>query len=243
MKNQSTTWNIKSQKDIGLYGFEDDHAVKKEFIPTKVDDESQSISSLEQCLINIKAWMDSSRLRMNNGKTEFILFGSRSQLTKCTTEVVDVNGTEILRSECICHLGVLFDQYMSLKSHITKKCTIAVLSFQKIKLIRRYLTKDATTTLILGLVISHLDYCNSILYGLPDCNINKCQRIQNMSVHLVLKCNKSDSATQCLKDLQSLPIRERIIEQKIDKLPVMIGKLVMEDKGQNRPFKPPVYQS
>ena len=33
------------------------------------------------------------------------------------------------------------------------------------------------------------------------------------------------------------------IEQKIDKLTVMIGKLVMEDEGQNRPFKPRVYQS
>ena len=28
------------------------------------------------------------------------------------------------------------------------------------------------------------------------------------------------------------------IEQKIDKLMVMIGKLVMEDKGQNRQFNP-----
>ena len=100
---------------------------------------------------------------------------------------------------------------MSLKSHITKKCTTAMLSFQKIKLIRRYLTKDAATTLVLGLVISHLDYCNSILYGLPDCDINKFQRIQNMSAKLVLKCKKSDSATQCLKDLHWLPIRERII--------------------------------
>ena len=28
------------------------------------------------------------------------------------------------------------------------------------------------------------------------------------------------------------------IEQKIDKLTLMIGKLVTEDKGQNKPFKP-----
>ena len=33
------------------------------------------------------------------------------------------------------------------------------------------------------------------------------------------------------------------IQQKIDKLMVMMGKLVKEDKGQNRPFKPLVYQS
>ena len=33
------------------------------------------------------------------------------------------------------------------------------------------------------------------------------------------------------------------LEQKIDKLTVMMGKLVTEDKGQNRQFKPQVYQS
>ena len=33
------------------------------------------------------------------------------------------------------------------------------------------------------------------------------------------------------------------IEQKIDKLTVMMGKLVMEDKGQNRQFKPYISQS
>ena len=33
------------------------------------------------------------------------------------------------------------------------------------------------------------------------------------------------------------------IEQKIDKLTVMMGKLVTEDKGQNRQFKPHMYQS
>ena len=33
------------------------------------------------------------------------------------------------------------------------------------------------------------------------------------------------------------------IEQKIGKLAVMMGKLVTEDEGQNRQFKPQVYQS
>ena len=43
VKNQSTMCNIRSQKDIDLYGFADDHAVRKEFTPTKVDNESESI--------------------------------------------------------------------------------------------------------------------------------------------------------------------------------------------------------
>ena len=124
--------------------------------------------------------------------------------------MVDVNGIEVPRSESIHYLGVWLDQSMPLKRHITKKCTTAMLSFQRIKLIRRFLTKDPATTLILGLVISHLDYCNSTLYGLQDCDINKFQRIQNMTAKLVLQHKKSDSATQWLKDLHWLPIRERI---------------------------------
>ena len=72
-----------------------------------------------------------------------------------------------------------------------------MLSFQQIKLLQRYLTKDAATTLVLVLVISHLGYCNSILYGIPGCDINKLQKIQNMSVKLVLKYNISNSATEC----------------------------------------------
>ena len=130
--------------------------------------------------------MDSNRLKMNNGKTEFILLGSRSQVNKCITEVVDVNGIEVTRNGSIHYLGVWIDQYMFLKRHITKKYSTAMLSFQTIKRIRRYLTKDAATTLVLGLVILHLDYCNLISYGLPDCDINTFQRIQNMSAKLVL---------------------------------------------------------
>ena len=94
-----------------------------------MDDESQCIDSLEQCLINTKAWMDSNRLKINNDKTEFILLGFRSQLTKCTTEVVDVNGIKVPRSESICYLGVWLDQCMSLKRHTTKKCMTAMWSF------------------------------------------------------------------------------------------------------------------
>ena len=38
--------------------------------------------------------MDENRLKMNN-KTEFIMFGSRQHLQKCTTNVININGEEI----------------------------------------------------------------------------------------------------------------------------------------------------
>ena len=44
---------------------------------------------------------------MNDGKTEFIMFGFKVQLAKCTTNIISINGTGGQRSEVIKYLGVL----------------------------------------------------------------------------------------------------------------------------------------
>ena len=56
-------------------------------------------------------------------------------------------------------------------------------------------------------MMSHLDYCNSLLTSLPNCDIAKYQRIQN----LVTKLKKSDSQTDAFRSLHWLSIKERII--------------------------------
>ena len=48
-----------------------------------------------------------------------------------------------------------------------------MLNYLRIKSIRKYLTKDATEILVLSLVVSHLDYCNVILYGTADIELRK----------------------------------------------------------------------
>ena len=79
-----------------------------------------------------------------------------------------------------------------------------------IHLIRQHLTQDTKQTLVLGIVMSHLDYSNAIFSGLPDKDMANLQRIQNAGAKLVLQKDKLASSTQCLHALHWLPIRERI---------------------------------
>ena len=154
--------------------------------------------------------MDSNRLRMNNAKTEFIMFGSSAQLRKCSINSLNVNGECVVRSKTIKYLGVFLDEQLTLKQQINAKCRAAMINLQRIKLIRHLLTDSACRTIVQGLVISHIDYANAMLTGLPDVDIKKLQRIQDISAKLICQKGKYDSPTECRFKLHWLPVHRRI---------------------------------
>ena len=193
---------------IEIHGYANDHALKKSFRARS--EEKTTISLLEDATGTIKTWMDHNRLKMNNSKTEFIMYGSRQQLSKIETTNIDTNGVTITKSDCIRYLGADLDEMLSLKKMVNRKCRVAIGNLQELKIIRKCLTKSAATKVALGLVISHLDYANALYSGIPDIDIKKLQRIQNMAAKAVVGYDRYDSSTAALKALHWLPIRSRI---------------------------------
>ena len=196
--------------DLQLSGFVDDHSVRKSFKASNREEEFNTVTSMEACMLNIKNWMDEMRLKMNPSKTEFIYFGFAKQLTKCNIHELNVASDLIQRTDLIHYLDVWLDAGLMYKHHITKKCQAAMVNFIQIRSIRHLLDTDTTASLCLSLCISHIDYCNSLLYGIPQSSLTKLQRVQNMCACLVLRRSKTDSATACLRDLHWLLVKYRI---------------------------------
>ena len=67
---------------------------------------------------------------------------------------------------------------------------------------------EACHTVVRGIVCSHLDYAN--FAGLPECEISKLQRVQNITAKFVLNRTWYDSSEQARGELHWLPIRARI---------------------------------
>ena len=77
--------------------------------------------------------------------------------------------------------------------------------------VRKYLDFDTTTILVYSLVTSRLDYCNSLLLGVPKQTLNRLQMVQNHAARLITLSKRRDHAQPILKSLHWLPIAERVI--------------------------------
>ena len=60
------------------------------------------------------------------------------------------------------------------------------------------------------LVLCHLDYCNSLLYNMPDSQLGKLQIIQNSAARLITGTKKYSPITPVLQQLHWLPVKSRI---------------------------------
>ena len=197
-------------KDITLNGFADDHSLRKSFQAGNRTQEQQAKLRMEHTFSNIKEWMDSMPLKLNSEKTEYIMFGSHQQLTKINPEPLHAGPDLIELSNKVKYLGALLDNTLSFDLHVSSKVQKAMANFIKIKSICKYITWEACTTLLLMLCMSHLDYLNAVLYGIPNKTLNKYQRNQNMCAKLGLGKSKYDSSTESLKTLHWLPIQQWI---------------------------------
>ena len=76
--------------------------------------------------------------------------------------------------------------------------------------IRSLLDETATAQLVHSLVTSRLDYCNALLYGIPNCLLNKLQRVQNIAARIVTRSSPYCHITPVLHNLHWLKISYRI---------------------------------
>ena len=73
--------------------------------------------------------------------------------------------------------------------------------------IYQYLTDDVTKTLDVSFVFSCIDYCNSLLAGLPQSLVGKLQRVKNCAARLVVRAPPHVHITPILRHLHWLPAR------------------------------------
>ena len=108
------------------------------------------------------------------------------------------------------NIGVTFDTNMNLEKHVMNTCKTAFYHLRNIARIRNCLSQDEAEILVHAFISSKLDFCNALLYDLPQSVLDRLQYVQNCSARLVTKTSRSEYITPVLRRLHWLPIRQRI---------------------------------
>ena len=156
---------ILRKHDIGYHIYADDTQL---YISFKSKEPLECLEKLNSCISDIRVWMIKHKLKINDAKTEFIIFRSPLLRTDLSSVSISVGDSQILSSSKDRDLGVVFDECLSLDAHISAICKSTHFHLRNIGRVRNLITTDAAAQLIHALISSRLDLCNSILYNLPN---------------------------------------------------------------------------
>ena len=103
------------------------------------------------------------------------------------------------------------DKHLNYQKHIVSKCNKVQWNLSKIRHLRLYLSVKNTTQLVLSLVISHIDFSNGLLIGLPNKSYKVLQHVQNMSAKVILNKSHRESSTEFMLEHHWLKVEYRIL--------------------------------
>ena len=112
--------------------------------------------------------MSSSRLRFNPSKTEFMWLGAGHLLQQVDIGNIPVLSSTVKVVQSARDLGVILDNQLSLCDHIAAICRAGFYQLLQIRPAIQSLTFDAAKTIVQAFIACRLDWCNSLLYSVPE---------------------------------------------------------------------------
>jgi hypothetical protein len=199
--------SIAKKYDLSIHLYADDTQLYLCYSPENVD---TAMSQIEQCIEEIRDWMEHNFLKLNDEKTEFIILASKHLLSLVKDVKLHIGAETVAATDAARNIGAMFDKTLEMKEQINQITRSCYAQLRVISRIRKYLTQDAAAQIVHSLVLSRMDNQNSLLYGIPKYLLDKLQMIQNNSARIVSKSKRSEHITPVLISLHWLPVDYRI---------------------------------
>ena len=149
---------------------------------------------------------------MNHAKTEVLWCTSSRRQHQIPSGPVRIGTTDVQPVSSTRDLGVYIDTDMSMRTHVTAVVRACFAALRQIQTVQRSLSRHALLTLVRALIVSKVDYCNSVLAAWypqlaarPSAVRLKCRR------RLVFSARRSARITPLIRELHWLRVPERVI--------------------------------
>ena len=123
-------------------------------------------------------------LQLNQDKTEVLVIGEKAKRERLSAHLKTLALNTKYQAR---NLGVIFDADLNLENHIKKIIKRSFHHLRNIAKVQPFLSQADTERLMHAFITSRLDYCNSLLSGLPNKYISQLQMIQNAAARVLTK--------------------------------------------------------
>jgi hypothetical protein len=171
-------------------------------------------SRAEACIDELRKYFTSLKLSLNVKKTEVILLGTKKACDRCQFSGIMVNGNLVEPSTTVRTLGVMLDQHLTMESHVNKIRRSAFANLRLIARSKKCLSRDTTILLAHSFILSHLNYCVSLLVGINQTLISKLQLIINSTMRMICGLRKHQSVDNAIEQHGWLSV-DQIIQRRI----------------------------
>ena len=203
----SDVTQIAMNHDFNIHLYADDVQIYSSCAPSQCD----SLSTRLSCsLDDIISWFHSNQLYLNTNKCETIWFHSSNRRSTAPSSAIRIGSSHISPVSSVRCLGVHLDSELSFNVHLTKRSAACYAAMRQIRSIRSSIPAQVLKMLVSSLVISRLDYCISVLSGVPACRLKRLQSVLNAAARLIHGSSRYCAITPLLKDLRWLPVEFRV---------------------------------
>ena len=119
--------------------YADDTQLYLGFNPASAKERIQAVKDIENCISDIRAWMLTRRLKINDDKTELLVIDTNQELPKVPNLSIKVGSADIKTSDTARNLGVIFDDIMTMEKHVNDISKKAFSQLRRLRQIRQYL--------------------------------------------------------------------------------------------------------
>ena len=181
------------------------------YLHVKPNETQTAALKIEHCLQKVHRWLASNRLRLNPSKTELMWCSSLRRANTFSAPLVTFSGVDLHPTKSMRDLGVQIRSDTGIMDQVKTVVRSCFYQLRQLKVIKRSLNYNFLRDAAYALVLSRIDYCNSLYANSPSSMLQPMQVIINAAARIVSGRSKFHSVKDYVRDnLHWLPIQQRI---------------------------------
>ena len=148
-------------------------------------------------------WLIANKLLINLNKTQSMMFTFKRNRQLLSLNLNDIT---IVEQENVTFLGIVIDNKLNWKAHISHICSKVSKSIAIIRLLRFIFPKQILKMLYMSLIHSYLNYCNLIWGSAEDGIIKPLFILQKKAIRIINKSHYLDHTSPIFKSLEILTV-------------------------------------